>query len=114
MEPTLMGSDSRWWKRDIVWLSRLFGSPLVGRIYTFISPDEYDKRHIKRVTAKEGDFVRQRRTGRLFEIPRGYCWMESDNPKNAKDSHVYGPVNNGLITARATRIIWPPSRWRKL
>lgn len=25
-------------------------------------------------------------------IPAGTCWMESDNPVNANDSNIYGPV----------------------
>ncbi|VDM28760.1 unnamed protein product [Toxocara canis] len=93
MEPTLEGSDSRWWKRDIVWLSRWgLRSPQIGQVFTFVSPVEPDKQHIKRVTACEGDIIRPRKGPAFLSIPEGCCWMESDNPKNSKDSNIYGPV----------------------
>uniref|UniRef100_A0A1I7VGW9 Peptidase_S24 domain-containing protein n=1 Tax=Loa loa TaxID=7209 RepID=A0A1I7VGW9_LOALO len=59
MEPTLHGSDKKWWKRDVVWLSR-FGlhKPEIGQIYTFIPPNDPEKRHIKRITAVDGDIIR--------------------------------------------------------
>lgn len=115
MEPTLEGGDSRWWKRDVVWLSRWgLHSPQLGEIFTFISPEEPDKQHIKRVTAREGDIIRPRRGPALISIPEGCCWMESDNPRNSKDSNFYGPVSRGLLRARATHVIWPPARWQAI
>jgi len=30
------------------------------------------------------------------------------------DSNSFGPVSLGLMTARATYIVWPPERWQKL
>ncbi|VDO41153.1 unnamed protein product [Haemonchus placei] len=96
MSPTLEGSDSRWWHRDLVWLSPWgIRSPNIGDVLTFISPREPDMMHIKRVTGLEGDLV-------------------IDNPVNANDSNIYGPVSRGLVKNRATHIIWPPSRWRRL
>ena len=29
----------------------------------------------------------------LMMVPSGQLWMESDNPENAYDSNIYGPVN---------------------
>ncbi|CAG9529497.1 unnamed protein product [Cercopithifilaria johnstoni] len=115
MEPTLHGIDKKWWKRDIVWLSR-FGldRPEIGQIYTFIPPNDPDKRHIKRITAVDGDIIRPKRGPSFLEIPNGCYWMESDNPNNYSDSRLYGPVSGGLLTARATHIIWPPKRWRTI
>ncbi|VDK76565.1 unnamed protein product [Litomosoides sigmodontis] len=115
MEPTLLGSDKKWWKRDIVWLSR-FGldKPQIGQIYTFIPPNDPDKRHIKRITAVDGDLIRPKRGPSFLEIPTGCYWLESDNPNNYSDSRLYGPVSGGLLTARATHIIWPPKRWRTI
>uniref|UniRef100_A0AAF5Q4B2 Mitochondrial inner membrane protease subunit 2 n=1 Tax=Wuchereria bancrofti TaxID=6293 RepID=A0AAF5Q4B2_WUCBA len=112
MEPTLHGSSNKWWKRDIVWLSR-FGlhTPEIGQIYTFIPPNDPEKRHIKRITAMDGDIIRPKRGPSFLEIPTGCYWMESDNPNNYCDSRLYGPVSGGLLTARATHIIWPPKRW---
>uniref|UniRef100_A0A158Q8T4 Calpain catalytic domain-containing protein n=1 Tax=Elaeophora elaphi TaxID=1147741 RepID=A0A158Q8T4_9BILA len=95
MEPTLHGSDNRWWKRDIVWLSR-FGlhRPEIGQIYT--PPNDPYKRHIKRITAVDGDIIRPKRGPSFLEIPTGCYWMESDNPNNHSDSRLYGPAS--LIT----------------
>ncbi|KAL6739351.1 hypothetical protein Aduo_012820 [Ancylostoma duodenale] len=85
------------------------------------SPREPDKIHIKRVTAVEGDIVscsmthfRPKHRNELLLVPKGCCWMESDNPVNANDSNIYGPVSRGLMKNRATHVIWPPSRWQRL
>ncbi|VDM56000.1 unnamed protein product [Angiostrongylus costaricensis] len=116
MSPTLEGSDARWWHRDMVWLTpRRIRSPYIGDIITFVSPREPDKVHIKRVTALEGDIdFRPKYRNEFMLVPKGCCWMESDNPENACDSNVYGPVSIGLMKNRATHIIWPPNRWKHL
>ncbi|EFO12297.1 hypothetical protein LOAG_16234, partial [Loa loa] len=57
---------------------------------------------------------RPKRGPSFVEIPAGCYWMESDNPNNYYDSRLYGPVSGGLLTARATHIIWPPKRWRTI
>ncbi|VDO70906.1 unnamed protein product [Heligmosomoides polygyrus] len=115
MLPTLEGSDARWWRRDFVWLTP-WGTrrPGIGDVLTFISPREPSKVHIKRVTAIEGDVLRPKHRNELLLVPKGCCWMESDNPVNANDSNVYGPVSRGLVKNRATHIIWPPHRWQRL
>jgi len=115
MEPTLNGLDKRWWRRDVVWLSRLTGSLRLGDIVTFIPPHEPLKRHIKRIAAMPGDLVHEKKGngGYLFVPPTSY-WMVSDNERVGDDSHSYGPVNDGLILSKATAIIWPPNRWRSL
>ncbi|VDM67682.1 unnamed protein product [Strongylus vulgaris] len=93
MAPTLEGSDARWWHRDLVWLTPWgVKRPKVGEVVTFVSPRNPDKIHIKRVTAVEGDVVRPKNRNELLLIPKGCCWMESDNPVNANDSNIYGPV----------------------
>ncbi|CAB3406190.1 unnamed protein product [Caenorhabditis bovis] len=115
MFPTLQGEDARWWKRDFVWLSTwcLYDcNP--GTILTFICPRDPSSIHIKRVTATEGKFVKPEHRDVLTQIPKGHYWMEGDNPVNRNDSNVYGPVNSGLVKGRATHIIWPPNRWRRL
>ncbi|VDD92076.1 unnamed protein product [Enterobius vermicularis] len=115
MEPTLSGKDSRWWKRDIVWVSRFGLQKLqVGRVYAFVPPDDPHGHHIKRLVAQEGDVIRPKNGSFNLQIPNRTCWMESDNPIATKDSNTYGPVNYGLITGRATHIIWPPQRWQVL
>ncbi|KAI1710556.1 peptidase s24-like domain-containing protein [Ditylenchus destructor] len=108
MEPTLLGSD-------IVWINRWHVKPQAGDIFAFLYPRDSSRRFIKRVQHCEGEFVRLPNT-KLFKVPENHYWMTSDNSRisNANDSKVYGPVNYGLLRGRATRIIWPPSRMRKL
>lgn len=47
-------------------------------------------------------------------IPEGYCWVEGDHTGNSLDSNTFGPVSLGLITAKATLVVWPPARWQRL
>ncbi|CAI4229584.1 unnamed protein product [Auanema sp. JU1783] len=115
MYPTLDGSDARWWKRDFVWLSPWAGkNPQISNIHTFTSPRDPTNTHIKRITALENDVIKVRDRNELMIIPKGCCWMESDNPSFANDSNIYGPVSRGLIKSKATHIIWPPHRWQKI
>lgn len=48
--------------------------------------------HIKRVSKTAGEIVHLR-NGKLYQVPENHLWMISDNPKNANDSNIYGPVN---------------------
>ncbi|PIO69927.1 hypothetical protein TELCIR_08239 [Teladorsagia circumcincta] len=93
MSPTLEGSDARWWHRDLVWLCPWgIRTPKIGDVLTFMPKHRNE----------------------LLLVPKGCCWMESDNPVNANDSNIYGPVSRGLVKNRATHIIWPPTRWKRL
>lgn len=47
-------------------------------------------------------------------VPEGHCWIEGDHTGNSLDSNHFGPVSLGLVTAKATYILWPPSRFQKL
>ncbi|VBB27742.1 unnamed protein product [Acanthocheilonema viteae] len=109
MEPTLHGSNKKWWKRDIVWLSR-FGlhTPRIGQVYTFISPNDPDKRHIKRITAVDGDIIRCRICQKAGQVSWKY------QPVATGWNQTTLIVSGGLLTARATHIIWPPKRWRTI
>lgn len=49
-----------------------------------------------------------------MRIPEGHCWVEGDHTGHSLDSNFFGPVAIGLITAKASRIVWPPERWQKL
>lgn len=49
-----------------------------------------------------------------IRVPEGHCWVEGDHTGSSMDSNSFGPVSLGLITARATCIVWPPSRWQYL
>ncbi|CAI2350208.1 unnamed protein product [Caenorhabditis sp. 36 PRJEB53466] len=116
MYPTLRGEDSRWYKRDFVWLSTWSlhkCSP--GTILTFTSPRDPSATYIKRITAVEGQIVRpEHRRELITEIPKGHYWMEGDNPVNRNDSNVFGPVSAALVKGRATHVIWPPNHWQRL
>ncbi|XP_055528682.1 mitochondrial inner membrane protease subunit 2 isoform X2 [Wyeomyia smithii] len=50
----------------------------------------------------------------FVKVPEGHCWIEGDHTGNSLDSNTFGPVSLGLVTARATQIVWPPSRWQSL
>lgn len=80
---------------------------------------------IKRIVALPLDLVRpldftkrptssgQFLSDKVVEIPRGHCWLESDEPYHGHDSNDYfGPIPLGLIRARVAYIIWP--RFKKL
>ncbi|XP_067124677.1 mitochondrial inner membrane protease subunit 2 [Centruroides vittatus] len=86
-----------------------------GDIVALISPRNPEQKIIKRVIATEGDVVKTRTyKKRYMPIPQGHCWVEGDHHAHSMDSNFFGPVAVGLITAKASHIVWPPSRWRKL
>ncbi|CAD5231720.1 unnamed protein product [Bursaphelenchus xylophilus] len=113
MEPTLHGSDSRWWKNDVVWLRKQFIRPHEKEIFVFISPRDEKQRLIKRISAEPGELVHWKDSTR-FVVPPHHYWVRADNPKNAIDSTHFGPVNIGLFEGKVTRVIWPPERWQRL
>ena len=74
---------------------------------------------------------------RELVVPTGYCWVGGDNHRDSADSNSFGPVRHhthpppqpplyfhhspflpqvplGLITAKATRIVWPPGRLQRI
>lgn len=50
----------------------------------------------------------------FIKVPEGHCWIEGDHTGNSLDSNTFGPVSLGLLTARATYIVWPPARWQRI
>lgn len=40
--------------------------------------------------------------------------MEGDHTGHSMDSNTFGPIPLDIITAKATCIVWPPSRWQSL
>ena len=86
-----------------------------GAIVSLSSPKEPDQKLIKRVVGLEGDLVRTlgyRQS--VVRVPDGHCWLEGDNRGHSLDSNLLGPVAVGLVTARASHVVWPPRRWRRL
>jgi len=49
-----------------------------------------------------------------MQVPEGHCWLEGDHVGHSMDSNTFGPISLGLVTAKATHIVWPPSRWQQL
>jgi len=109
------GSDTT----DIVLLDR---TPLQqphllkrGDIVTYRNPRSADECNIKRIIGLPGDRVTT--VGykqRYITVPPGHCWVEGDNLRHSDDSNKVGPVPMGLIRGRATRTIYPLSRWGSL
>uniref|UniRef100_A0A1E1WXG7 Mitochondrial inner membrane protease subunit n=1 Tax=Amblyomma aureolatum TaxID=187763 RepID=A0A1E1WXG7_9ACAR len=86
-----------------------------GEVVAIKSPRDPSQRLIKRVVALEGDTVRTLGyRERLVTVPRGHCWLEGDNHAQSFDSNRFGPVAMGLLVARASHRVWPPSRWGRL
>lgn len=86
-----------------------------GEIVSLISPKDPKQRIIKRVIACQGDTVKTLGYKETFiKVPPGNVWVEGDYTANSMDSNTFGPVPLGLLTAKATHIVWPPSSWKKL
>ncbi|XP_037070812.1 mitochondrial inner membrane protease subunit 2-like [Pollicipes pollicipes] len=86
-----------------------------GAIVSLSSPKDPDQKLIKRVVGLEGDVVRTLGYRQpVVRVPDGHCWVEGDNRGHSLDSNLLGPVAVGLVTARASHVVWPPRRWRRL
>ncbi|KAK9510201.1 hypothetical protein O3M35_005036 [Rhynocoris fuscipes] len=84
-----------------------------GDVVALFSPKDPDQKLIKRIIGLEGDVINTLSySTKLVKVPKGHCWVEGDNASNSMDSNLFGPIAIGLITARATAIVWPPSRWQ--
>ena len=69
---------------------------------------------VKRIIGLEGDVVSTRPNcrHRHVAVPRGHCWVESDNWMEGTDSNQYGPIPLALVEARVSAVVWPPERMR--
>lgn len=86
-----------------------------GEIVSVISCKFPNQVLIKRVIGLAGDIVAPHGHKKdIVQIPEGHCWIEGDDLSHSMDSNTFGPVSIGLVTAKATYIIWPPSRWQYL
>lgn len=115
MQPALNPENG---KNDFVFLSRWSSRSFSfdrGDMVSLISPKDPDQKIIKRIIALEGDLIRTLGYKRRYvRIPEGHCWVEGDHTGHSLDSNFFGPVAVGLITAKASRIVWPPERWKRL
>uniref|UniRef100_A0A915EBF0 Mitochondrial inner membrane protease subunit 2 n=1 Tax=Ditylenchus dipsaci TaxID=166011 RepID=A0A915EBF0_9BILA len=116
MQPTLSGTDAKWWKRDVVWINRYarYSQPQLGDVIAFIYPQDPKKTHIKRIAHGPGTIITSEGNKIVQIVPENHYWMVSDNPYRANDSNLYGPVNQGLFKGKATYVLWPPEHWRKI
>lgn len=86
-----------------------------GDVISLISPKDPNQKIIKRVVGLQGDVISTLGYKLQYvRVPEGHCWVEGDHTGNSLDSNSFGPVSLGLVTARATQIVWPPSRWQTL
>lgn len=103
---------------DYVFLTRWTAKTLAvnrGDIISLISPKNPDQNIIKRVVGLQGDVISTiGYKSPYVKIPDGHCWIEGDHTGNSYDSNSFGPVSLGLMLAKASYIVWPPSRWQKL
>lgn len=116
MQPALNPDNNQ---TDYVFLSRwaIRGANNVkrGDIVSLVSPKDPSQKIIKRVVGLQGDVVSTLGYKQeIIRVPEGHCWIEGDHTGHSLDSNTFGPVALGLMTARATLIVWPPSRWRTL
>jgi len=84
-----------------------------GDVVLFLSTRNPSQQNIKRVVGLEGDIV-ETIYHKHVVVPEGHCWVEGDNIYNSFDCNRTGPIPLGLIKAKVTAIIWPPTRWKTL
>ncbi|PRW56852.1 Mitochondrial inner membrane protease subunit 2 [Chlorella sorokiniana] len=93
-----------------------------GELVVLRSPEEPDRRLVRRLVAVQEDHVAVAgptpgSKAQVERIPKGHCWCEADAGARAVggDSRLaWGPVPLALIEGRVTRVLWPPSRWGTL
>lgn len=114
MQPALNPASSS----DYVFLNRWyikFSEVSRGDVVALTSPKDPDQKLIKRVVGLEGDIINTYGYKKPFvRIPEGHCWIEGDHTGHSMDSNLFGPISLGLITAKASAIVWPPSRWQRV
>uniref|UniRef100_A0A914UV48 Mitochondrial inner membrane protease subunit 2 n=1 Tax=Plectus sambesii TaxID=2011161 RepID=A0A914UV48_9BILA len=121
-------SDDRWWRiggateSGLLEVARSTSARLVPPrpVHILIKqrlrchPKRPNEHYIKRVVGIEGDVIAPLRGPSRVVVPAGACWVEPDNRTSGEGSTDFGPVCLGLITAKATRVIWPKKRWQRI
>ncbi|KAF7266855.1 hypothetical protein GWI33_019879 [Rhynchophorus ferrugineus] len=99
---------------DYVFLNRLAVKSYEikrGDIVSLVSPKDPTQKIIKRVVGVQGDIILTLGyKEHVIRVPEGHCWIEGDHTGHSMDSNNFGPVSLGLVTAKASCIVWPPSR----
>ncbi|KAI8085737.1 peptidase S24/S26A/S26B/S26C [Thamnidium elegans] len=113
MQPTF-NPDSNLMRKDIVLLNKWSTTDHKfdrGQVVTLTSPVDPKLLIIKRIIALPGDTVKPLRKDEAVPIPAGHAWVEGDEAFHSRDSNAFGTVPIGLISAKVTYILWPPSRF---
>ncbi|KAI8882028.1 LexA/Signal peptidase [Backusella circina FSU 941] len=114
MQPTF-NPDSNMLRKDIVLLNKWAITDHKfkrGQVVTLISPIDPKAIITKRIIALPGDTIRPlHKQNETVTVPEGHCWIEGDEAFHSRDSNSFGTVPIGLINAKVTYILWPPSRF---
>ena len=113
MQPTLNPSGDGFCNRDIVLLDKT-SKPNKGDVVVLLSPESSERLIVKRLIGTHGDWIKSRSSGGLVHVPKGKIWVEGDNSQTSRDSEQLGAIPSSLIQAKASHIVWPPSRWSRL
>mmetsp|Transcript_46468 Transcript_46468/g.88723 ORF Transcript_46468/g.88723 Transcript_46468/m.88723 type:complete len:174 (+) Transcript_46468:35-556(+) len=121
MQPTLDGGRRGWreWVLVHVW-------PIVtdeglnrGDVGLFKSPFKPSEYTVRRVLAKEGDWIIPGHSNRVLTVNKGRVWIEGDaeHPlEEAISEHatptLCGPVPRDLARGKVLAVIWPLNRIR--
>ncbi len=131
MDPSIRDGDWLLVRRD----ARRRAAPRRGDIVIVRDPLKTTEKYVKRVVGLPGEEVSTRDGellidgGRLSEpyldglpssvgletstwrLGQGQYFVVGDNRARSADSREFGPVDVGFMVGKATRRVWPPSRW---
>ncbi|KAK1312482.1 hypothetical protein QJS10_CPA07g00013 [Acorus calamus] len=65
-----------------------------------------------RLTALPGDWIPVPESNDTLKIPKGHCWVESDNPVPGAESSEM--ISLGIVRGRATHRVWPLNKFGKI
>ncbi|SMY28206.1 unnamed protein product [Zymoseptoria tritici ST99CH_1A5] len=138
MSPTLSPDFATTAARDLVLWNKAYPTRRLrrGDVVLFASSTDPEETVVKRVVALPGDLVhldprrrpadsingRENPAARRWDImydqgrgkvqiPQGHLWVEGDNWRMTRDSHMYGPVSRALVKGKAVGILWPAGRF---
>ena len=134
MHPSIRAGDWLLVRRD----AYRRAAPTRGDLVIARDPRKTTEKYLKRVVGLPGEEVSTRDGellidgGRLSEpyldglpssvaletkswrLGQGQYFVAGDNRAHSTDSREFGPVESLLIVGKATRRVWPPSRWSRV